>query len=183
MSVSVYNLESAYGTKALKNVYTKVFHSPRALLSSNLNSDQLAVQPDLPNELRADVINALVREPEPKPLTRKISTMIPRQPGPPDQPIQITENDITFPIAARVWLKAVGIDEEDFVTPTGRKGKSAGVAKFLNRILGLESVKQNLLYQCFHETHEHVVRIAKRDGTYDSGVLNIKGTCTCQAKY
>ena len=172
MSVSVYNLESAYGTKALKNVYTKIFYSARALAASNLNSDQAAVQPDLPNELRGDVLNALALDLS---LANKIAFMIPRHTA--ANPVtEITENDITFSIAARVWLKAVGIDEEDFSNPTGRKGKTALVAKFLNRILGLESVKQNLLYQCFHDTHEHVVRIAKRDGTYDSGVLNIKGT-------
>ena len=172
MSVSVYNLESAYGTKALKNVYTKIFYSARALAASNLNSDQAAVQPDLPNELRGDVLNALALDLS---LANKIAFMIPRHTA--ANPVtEITENDITFSIAARVWLKAVGIDEEDFSNPTGRKGKTALVAKFLNRILGLESVKQNLLYQCFHDTHEHVVRIAKRVGTYDSGVLNIKGT-------
>ena len=172
MSVSVYNLESAYGTKALKNVYTKIFYSARALY--NLNSDQTAVQPDLPNELRAGVLEVLRRD---ESMAQACARMIPRDPV-----TEITENDISFSIAARVWLKSVGIDQDDFNNPSGRKGKTALVGKFLNRILGLESVKQNLLFQCFHETHEHVVRIAKRDGTYDSGVLNIKGTSKCDPK-
>ena len=45
----------------------------------------------------------------------------------------------------------------------------------MNRILGLESVKQNLLFELFLDTHDILVRRAKLDGSYYDAVLSIKG--------
>ena len=57
----------------------------------------------------------------------------------------------------------------------GKRQTGKGVPRFLNRILGLESVKQNLLFECFLNTHDTLVRRAKRDGTYYDAVVNIRG--------
>ena len=72
---------------------------------------------------------------------------------------------IPFALIARVWLYSVGIDVAEKVD----------VRRFLNRILGLEVDKQNLLFNLFLNRLDGITRIAKRDGTYDTGVKELTG--------
>lgn len=45
------------------------------------------------------------------------------------------------------------------------------ITKFLNRILGLEVHKQNLLFQYFSDTFDYLIERDKKDGKYDMGIL------------
>jgi hypothetical protein len=45
------------------------------------------------------------------------------------------------------------------------------MSKFLNRLLGLEVEVQNALFKYFSDTMEAVIRISKRMGRYDPGII------------
>jgi len=72
--------------------------------------------------------------------------------------------------AARLWLTRVGLhwNVSDMSGLT--------IAKFLNRILGLESVKQNLIFSVFFRIFEELVDAAKKNGTFDEGIRTISGS-------
>ena len=152
MSVSTYNLESVYGTKAVNSLYQAVFKS-----YSRRGADaRLVVAPDLPDRLRDEVVAALNTDPlldaikkECLRHTRALSySSSSSSSSSSDLPTDVTAEHVTFEVAARVWLSRVGIADEENAGASGRGGsQTAGVAKFLNRILGLESEKQNLLYR------------------------------------
>ena len=60
-----------------------------------------------------------------------------------------------FCINARGWLKAIGITEADL--------PKASVSQFLNRILGLESTKQNSLYNHFMDIYYVLDNLSSND--------------------
>ena len=47
------------------------------------------------------------------------------------------------------------------------------IAKFLNRLLGIEVELQNAIFQYFTDTLEAVVKQAKRLGRYDMGIIDL----------
>ncbi|XP_048197755.1 protein strawberry notch homolog 2 isoform X2 [Perognathus longimembris pacificus] len=51
--------------------------------------------------------------------------------------------------------------------------KDCSIAKFLNRILGLEVHKQNALFQYFSDTFDHLIEADKKEGRYDMGILDL----------
>ncbi|XP_042335737.1 protein strawberry notch homolog 2 isoform X2 [Sceloporus undulatus] len=51
--------------------------------------------------------------------------------------------------------------------------KDCSITKFLNRILGLEVQKQNLLFQYFSDTFDYLIDRDKKDGKYDMGILDL----------
>lgn len=51
--------------------------------------------------------------------------------------------------------------------------KDCSITKFLNRILGLEVEKQNLLFQYFSDTFDYLIERDKKDGKYDMGILDL----------
>ena len=53
--------------------------------------------------------------------------------------------------------------------------RAAGVKRFLARLLGLKPQDQNKMLSLFGRSVEHVVSEAKRDGTYDDGIVDLKG--------
>eukprot|EP00629_Pelagomonadales_sp_RCC1024_P016933 CAMPEP_0119262942 /NCGR_PEP_ID=MMETSP1329-20130426/2499_1 /TAXON_ID=114041 /ORGANISM="Genus nov. species nov., Strain RCC1024" /LENGTH=1313 /DNA_ID=CAMNT_0007262627 /DNA_START=179 /DNA_END=4117 /DNA_ORIENTATION=+ len=72
--------------------------------------------------------------------------------------------------AAKLWLSLVGID----VHEDQDKGKGC-VAKFLNRILGLEVSRQQYLFDYFARYLEKTIKAAVRDGTYATGIKTVAG--------
>uniref|UniRef100_A0A8C3PZE6 Protein strawberry notch homolog 2 n=1 Tax=Chrysolophus pictus TaxID=9089 RepID=A0A8C3PZE6_CHRPC len=48
------------------------------------------------------------------------------------------------------------------------------ITKFLNRILGLEVDKQNMLFQYFSDTFDYLIEKDKKEGKYDMGILGKK---------
>ncbi|XP_064030834.1 protein strawberry notch homolog 2 isoform X2 [Pogoniulus pusillus] len=51
--------------------------------------------------------------------------------------------------------------------------KDCSITKFLNRILGLEVDKQNLLFQYFSDTFDYLIEKDKKEGKYDMGILDL----------
>uniref|UniRef100_A0A8C2TG94 Protein strawberry notch homolog 2 n=1 Tax=Coturnix japonica TaxID=93934 RepID=A0A8C2TG94_COTJA len=47
------------------------------------------------------------------------------------------------------------------------------ITKFLNRILGLEVDKQNMLFQYFSDTFDYLIEKDKKEGKYDMGILDL----------
>jgi hypothetical protein len=83
-------------------------------------------------------------------------------------------SDCTFYEVAVVWLQRVGLDPSKAAEdegPRARKGRSSSkVATFLNRILGLEIHRQNLLFTYLCEILDAMVTGAKEQGTYSEGI-------------
>lgn len=48
------------------------------------------------------------------------------------------------------------------------------ITKFLNRILGLEVDKQNMLFQYFSDTFDYLIEKDKKEGKYDMGILGTR---------
>ncbi|XP_053156110.1 protein strawberry notch homolog 2 isoform X2 [Hemicordylus capensis] len=55
----------------------------------------------------------------------------------------------------------------------GAAEKDCSITKFLNRILGLEVDRQNLLFQYFSDTFDYLIERDKKDGKYDMGILDL----------
>ncbi|XP_054836062.1 protein strawberry notch homolog 2 isoform X2 [Eublepharis macularius] len=55
----------------------------------------------------------------------------------------------------------------------GYAEKDCSITKFLNRILGLEVHKQNLLFQYFSDTFDYLIERDKKVGKYDMGILDL----------
>nr|XP_056723637.1 protein strawberry notch homolog 2 [Euleptes europaea] len=55
----------------------------------------------------------------------------------------------------------------------GYAEKDCSITKFLNRILGLEVHKQNLLFQYFSDTFDYLIDRDKKVGKYDMGILDL----------
>jgi len=58
----------------------------------------------------------------------------------------------------------------------GVKSSMLTIPKFLNRLLGLPTALQNQLFQFFVDEHDRQIAQAKKDGKFDDGVVDIKGT-------
>lgn len=69
-------------------------------------------------------------------------------------------------------LNDVGIGKDS----GGRDKDHYQISKFLNRILGMEVRLQNALFHYFTSTLEEVIMAAKREGTWDLGILDL-GSC------
>uniref|UniRef100_A0A7S3JZA5 Strawberry notch AAA domain-containing protein n=1 Tax=Aureoumbra lagunensis TaxID=44058 RepID=A0A7S3JZA5_9STRA len=85
-------------------------------------------------------------------------------------------NQIDFQYAAKIWLKQVAIECDTTVNSKSRdkEGKTA-VGRFLNRILGLKLVQQNLLFEEYARLVEHTIRTARREQRYDEAISELKG--------
>lgn len=57
----------------------------------------------------------------------------------------------------------------------GTSSRSAGVKRFLARLLGLVPSAQQILLLYFIATLDFVVREARRDGSYDDGIVDLRG--------
>ncbi|XP_064252181.1 protein strawberry notch homolog 2 isoform X1 [Passer domesticus] len=70
-------------------------------------------------------------------------------------------------------LLSVGIGCSQMKYGTGSMEKDCSITKFLNRILGLEVDKQNVLFQYFSDTFEYLIEKDKKEGKYDMGILDL----------
>ena len=73
--------------------------------------------------------------------------------------------------AAKLWLSLVGINVDDY----GNGTYDGAVAKFLNRILGLEVSRQQYLFDYFARYLEKTIKAAIRDGQYQKGIMTLAG--------
>lgn len=182
MSLSDFNFDTNYGKKALNSLlnalegFDKETMAMFPELSEELLQNHLAVYGykkkyngrnyqclgsgisyiSSANTARSDTATtAIERETR---FTSKVST----GPG-------ADEESPTFGDVALKWLEVVGV-------ATTSKGdiKDTTVGKFLNRLLGIESVKQNILFQLYSSILEKIIRAAKKDSSYDQGIMEIK---------
>ena len=72
-----------------------------------------------------------------------------------------------YPLEARVVLTNV-----ELLTRGGVEKESLNMTRFLNRILGLPVQLQNLVFTYFTDTIASLVQKAKREGKWDSGILD-----------
>uniref|UniRef100_A0A183BL61 Protein strawberry notch n=1 Tax=Globodera pallida TaxID=36090 RepID=A0A183BL61_GLOPA len=74
----------------------------------------------------------------------------------------------------RAYMEGVGMLQ---ALPNGAgyaiERDTASIPKFLNRLLGLPVYAQNKLFQYFTEICAELIKVAKVDGTYDMGILDI----------
>jgi len=78
--------------------------------------------------------------------------------------------DVTFKIAGSLWLSQVGQPLE-----TLEMANNVTVPRFLNRLLGLPTQPQSLLFEAYSKTLEGIIKAAKRDGYFDQGIMEIQG--------
>ncbi|KAJ8614621.1 hypothetical protein CTAYLR_008995 [Chrysophaeum taylorii] len=94
-----------------------------------------------------------------------------------DARVAATASRINVANAGYFWLRLVGIDAAD---PTTHKGSMFGkqdslVKRFLNRLLGMRVVQQDMLFDYFLAILSAVIAQAIRDDTYDEGVMDLRG--------
>lgn len=84
--------------------------------------------------------------------------------------------EVDFQFAAKLWLKSVGV-ELDSAGGSGDSNSQAktAVGRFLNRLLGLRLVQQNLLFDTFARLVDLGVRQARREGRYDEAIHEVRG--------
>jgi hypothetical protein len=82
-------------------------------------------------------------------------------------PLQIDQ------VLCNIWLYDVGVSQDALIQ--GNSRSPFGVAKFLNRLLGMNLKRQNLVFDLFVKTLDAEIRSAKNSGTYDIGIKNTKG--------
>lgn len=149
--MSSFNFDTKYGKQALDEVLSWISHTMEVSIFRDIERSE-----SFTTELIYLIINDVhVR----KWLTASIheeelARMLEMKPVP-------------FALLSKVWLYNVGID----VTGSDK----IDVRRFLNRILGLEVEKQNLLFNVFLNRLDVITRSAKRDGTYDTGVKELIG--------
>jgi hypothetical protein len=81
---------------------------------------------------------------------------------------------LNFHVLCNIWLYEVGVEQN-----TVKAGKfyrpPIGVAKFLNRCLGMNLQRQKLLIDHFHKLLEKEISQAKKAGNFDQGIMTVSG--------
>lgn len=88
-----------------------------------------------------------------------------------------------FQVLCNIWLFDVGVSQNELMNESENEGKSRrgksrkpfGVAKFLNRLLGMNMKRQGLVFDLFVKTLDEEIRSAKNSGSYDLGIKTMKG--------
>ncbi|XP_062816379.1 protein strawberry notch homolog 2 isoform X2 [Anolis carolinensis] len=88
-------------------------------------------------------------------------------------PKSYEKGDVAFFQEMKQCLLSVGICCREMRYGLVSVEKDCSIAKFLNRILGLEVQKQNLLFQYFSDTFDYLIDRDKKDGKYDMGILDL----------
>ncbi|XP_060131316.1 protein strawberry notch homolog 2 isoform X4 [Zootoca vivipara] len=81
--------------------------------------------------------------------------------------------DAAFFHEMKLSLLSVGIGCKEMRYGYVAVEKDCSISKFLNRILGLEVHKQNLLFQYFSDTFDYLIERDKKDGKYDMGIMDL----------
>lgn len=154
MSMSNFNFDSKYGKSALNELIAKIFLTNRA------NTSAL---PELDASISAEVAEFVNSNESILNLVRRILRM--------DAECKLLATQVTFASACQIWLSLVGVDR-DMNSPLH-------VAKFFNRLLGLESRAQRALFELYVEYHDTIIRDHKRRGTYDLGIMELGANGVC----
>ncbi|RMC00951.1 hypothetical protein DUI87_22638 [Hirundo rustica rustica] len=103
-----------------------------------------------------------------KALDRVLSTILSHTENRVPVPRSYERGEDTFFHEMKQGLISVGICCSQTVSV-----KDCSITKFLNRILGLEVDKQNMLFQYFSDTFDYLIEKDKKEGKYDMGILDL----------
>ncbi|XP_063259292.1 protein strawberry notch homolog 2 isoform X1 [Prinia subflava] len=108
-----------------------------------------------------------------KALDRVLSTILSHTENRVPVPRSYGRGEDTFFHEMKQGLISVGICCSQMKYGTISVEKDCSITKFLNRILGLEVDKQNMLFQYFSDTFDYLIEKDKKEGKYDMGILDL----------
>ncbi|XP_012862861.1 protein strawberry notch homolog 2-like [Echinops telfairi] len=88
-------------------------------------------------------------------------------------PVGYPGGDAAFFQEMKQSLQSVGIGGRESRLGSLDVVKDCSIPKFLNRILGLEVHKQNVIFQYFSDIFDHLISEDKKEGKYDMGILDL----------
>ncbi|GAB0200793.1 protein strawberry notch 2 [Grus japonensis] len=108
-----------------------------------------------------------------KALDRVLSTILNQTENRVPVPKSYDRGEAAFFHEMKQGLISVGICCNQMKYGTVSVEKDCSITKFLNRILGLEVDKQNMLFQYFSDTFDYLIEKDKKEGKYDMGILDL----------
>ncbi|XP_027571631.1 protein strawberry notch homolog 2 isoform X1 [Pipra filicauda] len=108
-----------------------------------------------------------------KALDRVLSTILSHMENRVPVPKSYERREADFFREMKQGLISVGICCSQMKYGTVSVEKDCSITKFLNRILGLEVDKQNMLFQYFSDTFDYLIEKDKKEGKYDMGILDL----------
>uniref|UniRef100_A0A8C6YQ14 Protein strawberry notch homolog 2 n=1 Tax=Nothoprocta perdicaria TaxID=30464 RepID=A0A8C6YQ14_NOTPE len=108
-----------------------------------------------------------------KALDRVLSTILSHTENKVPVPKGYERGEASFFKEMKQGLISVGICCNQMKYGTVSVEKDCSITKFLNRILGLEVEKQNMLFQYFSDTFDYLIEKDKKEGKYDMGILDL----------
>ncbi|XP_075300329.1 protein strawberry notch homolog 2 isoform X1 [Opisthocomus hoazin] len=108
-----------------------------------------------------------------KALDRVLSTILSNTESRVPVPKSYDGGEAAFFHEMKQGLISVGICCNQMKYGTVAVEKDCSITKFLNRILGLEVDKQNMLFQYFSDTFDYLIEKDKKEGKYDMGILDL----------
>ncbi|KAM8794850.1 protein strawberry notch homolog 2 [Eudromia elegans] len=108
-----------------------------------------------------------------KALDRVLSTILSHMENRVPVPKGYERGEASFFKEMKQGLISVGICCNHMKYGTVAVEKDCSITKFLNRILGLEVDKQNMLFQYFSDTFDYLIEKDKKEGKYDMGILDL----------
>lgn len=108
-----------------------------------------------------------------KALDRVLSTILSHTENRVPVPRSYERGEDAFFREMKQGLISVGICCSQMKYGTVSVEKDCSITKFLNRILGLEVDKQNMLFQYFSDTFDYLIEKDKKEGKYDMGILDL----------
>ncbi|KGL84549.1 Protein strawberry notch 2, partial [Tinamus guttatus] len=108
-----------------------------------------------------------------KALDRVLSTILSHTESKVPVPKGYERGEASFFKEMKQGLISVGICCNQMKYGTVSVEKDCSITKFLNRILGLEVDKQNMLFQYFSDTFDYLIDKDKKEGKYDMGILDL----------
>ncbi|KAM6235824.1 protein strawberry notch homolog 2 isoform 2-T2 [Porphyrio hochstetteri] len=108
-----------------------------------------------------------------KALDRVLSTILSHTENRVPVPKSYDRGEAAFFHEMKQGLISVGICSNQMKYGTVSVEKDCSITKFLNRILGLEVDKQNMLFQYFSDTFDYLIEKDKKEGKYDMGILDL----------
>ncbi|XP_015155465.1 protein strawberry notch homolog 2 isoform X1 [Gallus gallus] len=108
-----------------------------------------------------------------KALDRVLSTILNYKENRVPVPKSYERGEAAFFQEMKQGLISVGICCNQLKYGTVSVEKDCSITKFLNRILGLEVDKQNMLFQYFSDTFDYLIEKDKKEGKYDMGILDL----------
>ncbi|XP_075592491.1 protein strawberry notch homolog 2 isoform X1 [Balearica regulorum gibbericeps] len=108
-----------------------------------------------------------------KALDRVLSTILNQTENRVPVPKSYDRGEAAFFREMKQGLISVGMCCNQLKYGTVSVEKDCSITKFLNRILGLEVDKQNMLFQYFSDTFDYLIEKDKKEGKYDMGILDL----------